>query len=305
MYQIVISASLFSRRFVRHQSVRCMVQWTKRVLWPGGSWWTRPRLLEWTPDLSECVLLGLTSLNLDGVVLERDPRWIDVRLQRARRGRCTKVDIGVWSGWVWGGTGDSATLSEKKQAQVDWFPTTLRKLRKQIHELPCLCSNQLHFQSNSREVQRPSPPCLSEMCSKQSFQRPRKTYPFPPLRRWRRDWSHRTWLIIKKFLFPWTQCTLFLCFSGVQSCAVGCVTQQPFLASHSFQLHEEVFCVCLCMMKMVRIVTARPAPYEFLEGAQRSQSRRVGKYYVVFSSVNTFRNHNRDDLRYYLARKNP
>ena len=31
-----------------------------------------------------------------------------------------------------------------------------------------------------------------------------------------------------------------------------------------------------------KIVTVRPAPYEFLEGAQRYQYHRVGKHYVMY-----------------------
>ena len=138
----------------------------------------------------------------------------------------------------------SATHTEKKQVQPDGFATTLRKSQ-EIRELPLPVfqptPTSVKLQGGSVTV---TPVSLGDVLQAE-LQGPGKTLPSPPLRRWKHDGSDHTWRILKSSCVA--QHSMLCCFFlwCPILCAVGCVTQKPFLASHSFQLHEEVFCMLI------------------------------------------------------------
>ena len=105
-----------------------------------------------------------------------------------------------------------------------------------------------------------------------------------PHRRWKRDWSNHIWLIFKEVLISPTQKPV-VSVSSVQSCV-------QFVVSHDSGFQRVIQPSCMKKSSAYvyvcwngKIVTVRPAPYEFLEGAQRYQYPRVGKYYVMLSRL--------------------
>ena len=70
---------------------------TRLLVIASAALWSGPRR-EHQIQVGACVLVGLESSKLDGVVLKTTERE-DVRLERAHGQRCNQVDLGV--GWCW------------------------------------------------------------------------------------------------------------------------------------------------------------------------------------------------------------
>ena len=140
------------------------------------------------------------------------------------------------------------SLRRNRPSQTDLPPRSEKHGSKFVSSPACVPTNSNFNQTPKRSSDRH--PCVSQRCAPNRAPKTPKNSAFSAASALETELvspylAHHEKVLISlntvHFVFVFLWCPIL--------CALGCVTQQWFPASHSFQLHEEVFCVSLCMRK--------------------------------------------------------